>query len=93
MVEVIHITHKYNNALHNEENHHQHTSLFRRALSVNISANDIFGWNQWASASANPFLPSDKTTVPQSRYVSFGLTLRLGQMELEREPRNLRKKE
>lgn len=67
--------------------------LFRRALSVNISANDIFGWNQWASASANPFLPSDKTTVPQSRYVSFGLTLRLGQMELEREPRNLRKKE
>ncbi len=57
--------------------------LFGRRLSVNVGVNDIFDWNRWSTTSANPFLMSDTDLKPTSRYLSFSVVLRFGQMELE----------
>lgn len=59
--------------------------LFHRLLSVNLSINDIFDWNNWMTANSNPYLISSTCLKQQSRYVSLGLTFRFGQMDLERE--------
>lgn len=59
-------------------------NLFRNALSLNLSVNDLFDWNTWSYVSINPFLDINKETKISSRYVSLGITLRIGEMELER---------
>lgn len=56
--------------------------FFDRKLSVYFNVNDIFGMAEWGS---NSTAPSYKTTGSRrydSRFVSLGLTWRLGKMEL-----------
>lgn len=60
------------------------TNLFHNALSLNLSVNDLFDWNTWNYVSSNPFLDINKETKISSRYISLGITLRIGEMELER---------
>lgn len=58
-----------------------------RKLSVYLNVNDIFGWTEWGD---NTTAPQYKTTGSQrynSRFVSLGLTWRLGKMELESKAR------
>ena len=59
------------------------SDFFNRQLSVNLTVNDIFGWSEWGS---NTTAPQYQTTGSQrfnSRFVSLGLTWRIGKMELE----------
>ena len=63
------------------------TDLLDRRLSLFFNVNDIFGWSEWGS---NTTAPSYQTTGSQrynSRFVSLGLTWRLGKMELESKAR------
>lgn len=64
--------------------------LFHRKLSVNLSVNDLFDQNGWSTANSNPYLISSNHLKQHSRYLSFGITLRFGQMDLEREGRKPR---
>ena len=61
--------------------------FFERQLSVFFNVNDIFGMAEWGS---NTTAPQYQTTGSQqfdSRFVSVGLTWRIGKMELESKAR------
>ena len=63
------------------------SDFFDRKLSLNLVVNDILGWSEWGS---NTTAPSYQTTGSQrfnSRFVAFGLTWRMGKMELESKAR------
>ena len=63
------------------------SDFFNRKLSVNLNVRDIFGMAQWGN---NTTAPSYQTTGSQrydSRFVSLGLTWRMGKMELESKAR------
>ena len=63
------------------------SDFFNRQLSVNLTVNDIFGWAEWGS---NTTAPQYQTTGSQrwnTRFVSVGLTWRIGKMELESKAR------
>ncbi len=63
------------------------SDFFDRKLSVYFNVNDIFGWSEWGS---NTTAPQYQTTGSQrynSRFVSLGLTWRMGKMELESKAR------
>ncbi|KWW28248.1 MAG: TonB-dependent receptor plug [bacterium P3] len=63
------------------------SDFFNRKLSVFFNVNDIFGMAEWGS---NTTAPSYQTTGSQrydSRFVSLGLTWRIGKMELESKAR------
>ncbi len=61
--------------------------FFERQLSVNLTVNDILGMAEFGS---NTMAPSYQTTGSNrfdSRFVSLGLTWRIGKMELESKAR------
>ena len=63
------------------------SDFFDRKLSLFLNVNDIFGWTEWGS---NTTAPQYQTTGSQrydSRFVSLGLTWRIGKMELESKAR------
>jgi len=63
------------------------SDFFNRQLSVYFNVNDIFGMAEWGS---NTTAPQYQTTGSQrfdSRFVSLGLTWRIGKMELESKAR------
>lgn len=57
--------------------------FFDRKLSLYLNCNDIFNWNSWNTTELNPYNSSTSNYKWTSRYISFGLTLRFGKMELE----------
>jgi len=63
------------------------SDFFNRKLSVYLNVNDIFGMAEWGE---NTTAPNYQTTGSQhfnSRFVSLGLTWRIGKMELESKAR------
>ena len=59
------------------------SDFFDRQLSVYLNVNDIFGMAEWGQ---NTTAPQYQTTGGQrfdSRFVSLGLTWRIGKMDLE----------
>ena len=62
--------------------------FFNRKLSAFINVQDIFNWGKNignASSNTNPLVRSEsKSRTLNSRYISAGITLRFGKMELER---------
>lgn len=56
--------------------------FFERRLSLYLNVDDIFNWNEWSSSSINPYYTSSSTSKYTSRYITFGLTLRFGKLEL-----------
>jgi len=63
------------------------TDFFDRKLSVYLNANDVFGMAEWGN---NVIAPQYQTTGSQrynSRFVSLGLTWRIGKLELESKAR------
>ena len=62
--------------------------FFNRKLSAFINIQDIFNWGKnigQASSNTNPyFLSESKLRTLNSRYITAGITLRFGKMELER---------
>ncbi len=59
------------------------TDLFDRRLSLFLNVNDFFGTVRTGGSSVNPYNPSVSESTTDSRYVSFGLTWRLGRTEME----------
>jgi outer membrane receptor protein involved in Fe transport len=63
------------------------SDLFKRKLSIYVNVQDIFNWGgRYGSGSenTNPYYLSNSTSkVLNSRYISAGITLRFGKMELE----------
>ncbi len=59
------------------------SDFFDRKLSVNLSINDIFGWTEWGSNTTSPQYQTTGSQHLDNRFVSLGLTWRIGKMELE----------
>ena len=59
------------------------TDLFDRRLSLFLNVADVFGTVRTGSSSLNPYNPSVSESTTESRYVSFGLTWRIGRTEME----------
>ncbi len=61
--------------------------FFKRKLSAFINVQDIFNWGKTigsGSSTTNPYLLSESNSFTlNSRYISAGITLRFGKMELE----------
>ncbi len=64
------------------------SDFFKRKLSVFVNIQDLFNWGAKigsGSTNTNPYYWSDSTNkMLNSRYISAGITLRFGKMELER---------
>ena len=67
------------------------TDLFDRHLSLFLNVNDVFGTVRTGSESVNPYNPSVSESTLTSRYVSFGLTWRIGRTEMESQQQHGRK--
>lgn len=63
------------------------SDFFNRKLSVSLSVNDIFGWSEWGSNTTAPQYQTTGSQRVNTRFVSFGLTWRIGKMELESKAR------
>ena len=61
--------------------------FFDRQLSVNLTVNDIFGMAEWGSNTNAPQYQTTGSNYFDSRFVSLGLTWRIGKMELESKAR------
>ena len=65
------------------------SDFFKRRLSVFVNVQDIFNWGAKigsGSINTNPYYLTDNTNkMLNSRYISAGITLRFGKMELEKE--------
>ena len=59
------------------------TDLFDRRLSLFLNVNDLFNTVRMGGESVNPYNPSTSESTLTSRYVSFGLTWRIGRTEME----------
>ncbi len=64
------------------------SDFFKRRLSVFVNIQDLFNWGASrgsGSENTNPYYLSDNTSkMLNSRYISAGITLRFGKMELEK---------
>lgn len=63
------------------------SDFFKRRLSVFVNVQDLFNWGARigsGSSNTNPYYLTDSNTkMVNSRYISAGITLRFGKMELE----------
>ena len=59
------------------------TDLWDRKLSIYLNVKDLLDSNRQASAGTNPYLLTSSNMHSSSRYISLGVTLRFGKMELE----------
>ena len=57
--------------------------LLERKLSLFLAVGDLFDWNRWDQTSTNPYYTGYNSHHESSRTLRFGLTWRLGKMELE----------
>ena len=67
------------------------TDLFDRRLSLFLNANDIFNTVRMGGESVNPYNPSNSKSTITSRYISFGLTWRIGRTEMDSQQRHSKK--
>ena len=63
------------------------SDFFNRKLSVYLNVNDIFGKSEWGSNTEAPQYQTTGSRRYDSRFVSLGLTWRIGKMELESKAR------
>lgn len=63
------------------------TDLMNRHLSLYLRVTDLFQSSQMHTVSTNPYYSEDYRWSYNSRYISLGLTWRIGKMELERQGR------
>lgn len=64
------------------------TDLMDRRLSLYLNVKDIFASYTQSAVSTNPYNSNNSSNSYSSRYISFGVTLRLGKMELESQARS-----
>ena len=68
------------------------TDLYERRLSLFLNVNDIFNTVRTGGESVNPYNPSTSESTLTSRYVSFGLTWRIGRTEMESQQQHEKKR-
>ena len=61
--------------------------LLDRKLSLYLNVKDIFGSDAEEWQSTNPYYSGGGRSTSSSRYVSLGINLRFGKMELESQAR------
>ncbi len=59
------------------------TDLLDQRLSLFLNVNDLFNTVRTGGQSVNPYNPSSSESSLTSRYISFGLTWRIGRTEME----------
>ena len=68
------------------------SDFFKRKLSVFVNIQDLFNWGGrygFGSENTNPYYLSSTTNkMTNSRYISAGITLRFGKLELERDAKD-----
>ncbi len=57
--------------------------FFKRRLSVYVNVNDIFNWNVNNNSTSSDYMESYSSSKNTTRFISAGVTLRLGKIELE----------
>lgn len=57
--------------------------FFKRKLSVFLNVRDIFNWNKQEYNRESPYYKSFSSTKYDSRFISTGITLRFGKIEME----------
>ncbi|MGI6321448.1 MAG: outer membrane beta-barrel protein [Bacteroidales bacterium] len=62
--------------------------FFERKLSASLSVQDIFNTQRHITVVNTPFLNSNSKSWSNSRYISLGITWRIGKIELEREQKS-----
>ena len=60
------------------------SDFFDRKMTVFVNANDIFNLNSSGNTGSTPNVESTYSAKHNSRYISAGLTLRFGKMEMEK---------
>lgn len=61
--------------------------FFNHKVTVYLNVSDIFGWSEWGSNITAPSYQTTGSNRFNSRFVSLGLTWRIGKMELESKAR------
>lgn len=61
-------------------------SFFKDRLNIYVRVRNIFNWNEQEGGSENPYYESDyhTTNITGGRFISGGIRLKLGKMELEK---------
>lgn len=59
-------------------------NFFENRLSLSLRVQDPFNWNKSSNSNFAPNYHSFSTSVRDSRFISFNLTLKFGKLELER---------
>jgi len=63
------------------------SDFFERKMSVYLNVSDVFGWSEWGSNITAPQYQKTGSHRYNTRFVSLGLTWRIGKMELESKAR------
>lgn len=63
-------------------------NFLKDRLSARISISDLFNWNQTDNLNTNPYYITTKSSHRDSRYITFGLTYRIGKMSLKHRARS-----
>jgi outer membrane receptor protein involved in Fe transport len=57
--------------------------LFKKMVSLRLGMNDIFNWMKHSSETNTPSYISSSSSKQKSQFLTFGITVRLGKVELE----------
>ena len=58
-------------------------NFFDNRLSLSLRIQDPFNWNKNSKSNFAPYYHSYNTSVTNSRFISFGIKLKFGKLELE----------
>ena len=58
-------------------------NFFDNRLSLSLRIQDPFNWNKNSNSNFAPYYHSYNTSVTNSRFISFGIKLKFGKLELE----------
>ncbi|MCK9617618.1 MAG: outer membrane beta-barrel family protein [Lentimicrobiaceae bacterium] len=61
------------------------SDFFNRKLSVNVGVQDIFDWQKTKGTTSTPTYSGSSSNKQVTRYLTAGITLRLGKIEMEKE--------
>lgn len=61
------------------------SDFFNRKLSVNLGVQDIFDWQKTKGTTSTPTYSGSSNSKYITRYMTFGITLRFGKIEMEQE--------
>ena len=61
------------------------SDFFNRKLSINLGVQDLFDWQKTKGTTNTPTYSGSNNSKYITRYMTFGITLRFGKIEMEQE--------